>query len=47
MGAQHDHTKLVPEFVHNLYVLTSSVIFMLSQPLLRVLSGMHNLSSLT
>ena len=44
MGAPHDQTKLVPEFVHNLYVLTSSVIFMLSQPVLRVLSGAYCLS---
>ena len=36
MGAPHEHTKLVPEFVQNLYVLTSTLIFMLCQPLLRI-----------
>lgn len=40
MVASNEHTKLVPEFIHNLFVLSSSILFFFSQPLLRVLSGM-------
>ena len=39
MGAPQDHTKVVPEFVQNLYMLSSSLILFVCQPLLGALSG--------